>query len=308
MTKKSETTQKATGATNKPEPTITITYPCKTSKDERIKDYSMALSIPMRSLSETKETIEDQEEYIEKNSAKLEKWAQAFTDSINHYVEGDSFTSSLKRETGNWRQEVLGEDDSKIRINAVAGMASDGVNGLSGDNALVMVNKALDLGTIVKIPLWHSGFWVTIKAPSAATLMSVDRILSNQKIILGRQTNGMVFSNVSAYIRKTLVGLISECIVGVSIKDYKKERLFKLIKIPDYYTLLWGVCCANYPNGYDLIQPCVADIKKCIYVAEERVMLTKLSWVDNNSLTKEQKNSPNTVSYTHLTLPTIYSV
>ena len=289
MTKKSETTQKTTANTDKPKPTITISYPCKVSKDEGIKDYSMAISIPMRSLNETKEIMEDQEEYIEKNSAKLEKWAQTFTDSVDQYVEGDSFSSSLKRETGDWRQEVLGEDDSKIRISAATGKMNDGGNGLSGDGVIVMVNRALDLGTIVKVPLWHSGFWVTIKAPSAATLMSVDRILSNQKIILGRQTNGMVFSSVSAYIRKTLVDLISECIAGVSIKDYKKERLFKLIKIPDYYTLLWGVCCANYPNGYDLIQPCVSDIKKCVYVAEERVMLTKLSWVDNNSLTKEQK-------------------
>ena len=59
MTKKSETTQKATGATNKPEPTITITYPCKTSKDERIKDYSMALSIPTRVFRIYAETLEN---------------------------------------------------------------------------------------------------------------------------------------------------------------------------------------------------------------------------------------------------------
>ena len=270
--------------------TVTLTYPCKRALDES-EDMvkSMALSLPMKSIKMAEYFIEHSSNIDKDASETLKDWLSAFNEANDKYVTGKTYTRTLEKQNGDWKQSVEKSDGQKIGIlSAKAKTVNDG--GLvSGDNALLLLNKALDMGTVVKIPLWHSGFWVSIKAPTAATLMSVDRVLSSEKIVLGRQTNGLIFSNNSVYLRRTLIELAMDCIVACSIKDYNKDKLLELIALSDYNTLLWGVICSIYPNGYRLIQPCVAGIDKCNFVSEELVMLSKLSWTDNNALNAEQK-------------------
>ena len=103
----------------------------------------------------------------------------------------------------------------------------------------------------------------------------------------------MVFSNVSVYLRKTLIDLALNCIIATSVSNYNKDMLLDLIKISDYKPLLWALVCTIYPNGYRLVQPCVSNIDNCNFITEETVMLSKLSWTDNGALTKEQKQFMN---------------
>lgn len=269
--------------------TVTLTYPCKRALDELDTVQSMALSLPMKSIKMAEYFIEHSSNIDKDSSETLKDWLNAFNEANDKYVTGKTYIRTLEKQEGDWKQSVSKSDGQKIGILSAKAKTNNDGGVVSGDNALLLLNKALDMGTVVKIPLWHSGFWVSIKAPTASTLMSIDRVLSSEKIVLGRQTNGLLFSNSSVYLRKTLIELAIDCIVACSIKEYNKDKLLELIKLTDYNTLLWGVICSIYPNGYRLIQPCVAGIDKCNFVTEELVMLSKLSWTDNNALTAEQK-------------------
>ncbi len=268
--------------------TVTLTYPCKKQSDEP-SVQSMALSLPMKSIKMAEYFIEHSSNIDKDSSESLKDWLNAFNEANDKYVTGKSFIRSLEKDSGDWKQFAQLENGQTIGILSAKAKVNNDGGLVSGDNALLLLNKALDMGTVVKIPLWHSGFWVSIKAPTASVLMNIDRLLSSEKIILGRQTNGLIFSNNSVYLRKTLIALASDCIIACSIKEYNKDKLLEYIKLTDYNTLLWGVICAIYPNGYRLIQPCVAGIDKCNFVTEELVMLSKLSWTDNNALSLEQK-------------------
>lgn len=269
--------------------TVTLNYPCKRALDESDTVQSMALSLPMKSIKMAEYFIEHSSNIDKDSSETLKDWLNAFNEANDKYVTGKTYIRTLEKQEGDWKQSVEKSDGQRIGILSAKAKTNNDGGVVSGDNALLLLNKALDMGTVVKIPLWHSGFWVSIKAPTASTLMSIDRVLSSEKIVLGRQTNGLLFSNSSVYLRKTLIELAIDCIVACSIKEYNKDKLLELIRLTDYNTLLWGVICSIYPNGYRLIQPCVAGIDKCNFVTEELVMLSKLSWTDNNALTAEQK-------------------
>lgn len=272
---------------------VTLTYKCKNQRKKENKkddkpDTEVSLSLPMKTAKMTEYLISESENFDAGASEAIKDWLAVFNEAKDKYVGGNSFARSLDREDGDWQQRVLlGEEEIKT-VAAASKAKGDGGN-ISGDSALLMLNKALDLGTIIKVPLWHSGLWITIKAPTTATQIAVDRLLSNEKIILGRQTNGMVFSNVSVYLRKTLIDLALNCVISSSVTGYNKEMLLELIKITDYNTLLWALVCTIYPNGYRLVQPCVANIDNCNFVTEELIMLSKISWTDNAILSKEQK-------------------
>lgn len=266
---------------------VTINYPCKKQNTED-PDYSISLALPMKSLKMTEFLVGESDTIDASASESIRQWLEVFQEADRKFVRRGSFNRSLNRDNCNWQQRVVDDDGNEIKT--VAANKAKGEGGsVSGDSALLLLNKALNIGTIIKVPLWHSGFWITIKAPSTAMQIAVDRLLSDEKIILGRQTNGMVFSNVSVYLRKTLIDLALNCIITTSISNYNKEMLLDVIKISDYNTLLWALVCTIYPNGYRLVQPCVSNIDNCNFITEEMVMLSKLSWTDNGALTKEQK-------------------
>lgn len=120
-------------------------------------------------------------------------------------------------------------------------------------------------------------------------MLELDRALTNDKITLGRLTNGLIYSNSSVYFISRLVNFALAHVFDATYKYNRPEDLKEIIRANDIPTLLWGLLCSIYPSGYPYEQPCLTDPSKCMHIVRETLNITKLSWTDNNALTEWQR-------------------
>lgn len=211
--------------------------------------------------------------------AYLEKAAELF-----HQYR--TFDKSLEREGSSWQQAIQSDIGPLALSKPNFGKLTN--NSLSGEKAILKMNSIMNLGQLMSVPLWHTGIWIKLKAPSDAALLALENRISEEKTMLGRQTNGFVFANASAYMYDYLINLILSCVYDVTYIKSSPEDLRKIIKVRDIPTLVWGFLCTIYPNGYPIAQPCINNIEKCKHIEHEMVSISKLMWTDKSSLTPSQ--------------------
>lgn len=216
-----------------------------------------------------------------------QRWVRTYLEAINHLYKGKAFTGSVDREGGQWRQGVEHEGDFLTAGKPRFGSDTGGV--ISGEGAVIKVTNALGLGSVVQIPLWHTGIWITLKAPSEGKLLELERRMAQDKGQLGRYTAGMVFSNNSVYRIHHLINFILDHVLDASVPSLKPDALKNIIKVPDLQTLAWGMACAIYPNGYNYARACTTNPSVCQHVVEGKLNLSKMQWTDNDSLSAYQR-------------------
>jgi uncharacterized protein (DUF4415 family) len=254
--------------------------------DEKGLDPIYALRMP---LDELDEAVADYPNINPRKGAEGRNWSDTVENALPLVLRGSVLLSSLKRDGSNWRQSVEHEGVN-LRIGRPAlGASNDPTQRLTGERAIMKIQGALGLGSVVQVPLWHSGIWVTIKAPSDGAMLNLERIIAEEKISLGRDSTGMIFSNASVYINNHLFNFILEHIYETTLKDYTPEKLRMLVRSTDLPTLAWALACTIYPNGYPLAQPCAVNPDVCQHITNEHLILSKLSWVDRTALTPLQK-------------------
>ena len=223
------------------------------------------------------------------DSEEASEYLTAVDHASRHHVEPNhAHVCPFDRDDAFWRQ-ALEHQGEEIRA-AKPKVGSKNAGKLSGEAALMRIRAAVSLGTIVSIPLWHTGIWVKIKAPSEGTLLELERRIFNEKITLGRKTIGAAFTNTSVYVNGQLVDCILNHIYDTTYHSLDPQTLKKAIKVTDIPQLVWGMVCAIYPDGYRLVRPCVSNPSKCNHKDEGHVNLSKLSWVDNRAFSQYQRN------------------
>lgn len=216
------------------------------------------------------------------------EWYEVYDDALRSNLKADALLGALHRENSYWKQQVETEAGAlaagRPRFSTNSGGAA-----LSGERAIMKASAVLGLGAIVQIPLWHSGIWISIKAPQDIRLYELHQRIANEKIALGRLSNGMIFSNSSIYNISYMVNFVLEHVYDATVKDISMDNLKSIIKVTDIPTLLWGMACAIYPNGYPYQRSCINPSGECQEVVRETLALSKLSWTDNRSLTDWQR-------------------
>lgn len=255
-----------------------------TEVNQLIKDDSESLSV----LQVTREQAAD---IIEKNpkadgsDKDSVRWGQILSAAFESLPMGKRFEATAAREGADFKQGI---DTEKGLIGlSVPRFAENGPK-LRGEQAALRVRALLGMGSITSIPLVHSGFWITIKTPSDSTLIELRRRLMEEKITLGRDTHGLVFSNVQSYSNGWLLDLVLDHMYSCTLKDTTNIR--QMIKTPDLPILFWGLAASIWPNGFNYVR---ADMSE-EGIANKRfhsglIDIKKLLWVDNTSLTPKQK-------------------
>lgn len=215
-------------------------------------------------------------------------WANSLLMALNGLLSGNALSDCASRESADWRQKAE-DDGTTIGARKASKFKSNTDNRLSGERAIARLRERLGTGTVLQIPLWHSGIWVTIKSPSEKSLLELENNISNTKVSLGRSTNGMIYSNTSIYTVSHITNFIIRHIHSASILDISADNLKKVIKVTDIPTLMWGMVCSIYPSGYEYSRPCTTNPTKCRHVVKGLLSMDKLFWVDNAALTKYQK-------------------
>lgn len=167
---------------------------------------------------------------------------------------GNTFADRLNQNPDAWVNELrYGEK--------VLGTRPIGVTykpgSVSGATAVAKFTSAIGVGDVVQQPLWHSGFWVTIKPATQTELVNLERAIATNEIQAGRETNTLVYSNYSVIINRILVDFILGHITDVTIKLSGDDNLLDFISVHDLQPLVLGIITSMHPNGFEYIRPCI---------------------------------------------------
>lgn len=266
-------------------PTVTIENAFKAPSGKE-KDTQIPIALLNVTFSDFNTKGEAYPNFNVEGNTKARQWANTIRAAIPHLMLDDMFVKAANREGSDWQQSI---ESGGVKLNIGRpqfAASSDGK--LVGEQAVIKFQTAMNLGSMIQVPLWHSGIWVSLKAPSDAQLLILERAQADEKISLGRKTQGLVYAHSSIYMINHLMGLLIDQIYNTSLKDHKDEKLLDVIKITDIPTLVWALACTIYPNGYTFHNPCIDNPEKCQHVVEERLILSKLFFFDRSGITSEQ--------------------
>ena len=159
---------------------------------------------------------------------------------------------------------------------------------LTGEKAINYVRGQQGMGTTTKVPLWHSGFWITINAPDEVELLDLNRRIAQSKIKLGRYTAGAVFANTRAYTSDILVDFALSHMIATSVKVPDTVELKTLILVHDIPALIWGIACTVWPNGFRYRSACMAEPATCNHIVEDKLNLNWIYHADTQALSASQ--------------------
>lgn len=157
---------------------------------------------------------------------------------------------------------------------------------LKGERAVMRLMSHLGLGAVFRVPLWNSGFWITLKAPSEADILELQREIISDKILLGRSSYGLAHSNTTSYMVDRVLDFALKHMYQSTLKT--SEDIRGLISCHDIPTIIWGLACTIWPHGFQYQRACTTDIEKCQHIVKERLNLGKILWTNTKSLSQWQ--------------------
>ena len=242
--------------------------------------------MPSGTVKQTSERIKDLPKAEIASSKEGKEWLGVVSAGIETNTYANGLVNTVLDKSANFEQSINSEIGA-LSAGAPAFKVQEGTK-FSGEKARLRVRQSLKLGVIFNIPLWHSGFWIRIKAPQEAELLELYRQITSDKITLGRATYGLLFSNNTSYATRALLDFCVDCIYETSLDLKDNQDIRQYIKTPDLPILFWGLACSVWPNGFQYMRACIADAEKCNHVIKAKLDLSKLQFTNTSELTKRQ--------------------
>lgn len=215
-----------------------------------------------------------------------QEWLYHLLQGQRLYAAGGVFVDSTTREDSDWGQMI---DYNGTRLVAGAPAIGGGGQKLSGNKAAMAMRSGMGMASAITTPLWHSGIWLTTSAPMDSELLVLLHQLMNERIELGNQTAGLVFSNSSVLAAEKVTDFILSRVYGQSCAESDPDELKKLIKVTDFQTMVWGMALTIYPHGFTHRRPCIDNPHKCTHVSEYHLNLSRLLLVDRAAIPLENR-------------------
>lgn len=241
---------------------------------------------PSASYSATDEVVKSIPKLKLSGTSEEKQWQVSVTAGKDFTVLDSGLENACLRDDANYQQAVQSEA-GPLAASAPAFKSSDTTK-FTGERARMRIRQALKLGVVFNVPLWHSGFWIKIKSPSEGDILELYRQIVSEKVVLGRESYGLIFSNKTSYTSRYLLDFCIENMYESSLDLKEGEDIRKYIKVPDLPILFWGLACAIYPNGFQYTRGCISDPEKCLHILKEKIDPSKLIWTDTDSLTEFQ--------------------
>jgi hypothetical protein len=244
--------------------------------------------MPSATVAEISEKIKDLPKTQIASTRAGKEWIGVVSSGLESNVYASGLVDTAMREDANYLQEIpsevgpLAASIPKYKVN-------DGVK-FTGEKARMRVRQQQRLGATFSIPLWHSGFWIRIKAPNEGELLELYRQITADKITLGRATYGLLFSNNTSYATRTLLDFCVDHLYDTSLDIKEDDDIRDHIKTLDLQVVFWGLANAIWPNGFQYMRSCIADPDKCNHVIKERLDLSLLQMTDETQLTARQRS------------------
>lgn len=180
-----------------------------------------------------------------------------------------SWYSEITYRPGSFWVQELNSEMGKLGPTTRNWMSGDGAK-LTGEAAMMRMRQALGMGTTFTVPLYHTGIWVSIKAPSDTELVELERRLTEEKANLGRATHGLIFGNNSAIFAGILADFVIDHIYDSNLIE--NERTYhQVIKCLDLPILIYALAYTVWPQGFKYSRVKLNE-KLGSYITEEAVL------------------------------------
>lgn len=259
----------------------------KPVEEKEMKDPSTVF-IPMASLSvkESKDHVSSIPSINITDNPEAEEWVNVFKNGLYTTPNSNVFYRTVNKESANYRQAIPSE---KGPLGYSAPKILDNNSSIvSGEVALTRIRAAIGLGTNIATPLWHSGFWISFKAPADSDVLELHRRLSEEKISLGRVTWGLAFSNTSVFFNNWLIDFAIANMYETTLKLPPEEDIRKYISCLDIPAIVWGLAAVIWPRGFNYARSVMNNQNGETKIIREKLNITKLQWTDRQSLTEWQ--------------------
>lgn len=237
----------------------------------------------MKDISDTLKKLTDKD--MLKGEADQD-WFNVLNNSFSAGIMDDGLSTNLSRPNASFKQSIPSAN-GELRAGIPKFKSAPGT-AYTGQAARIRIKASLGLGTAFTVPLWHSGFWLTLKTPSEGDLLDLYRQISSEKVVLGRNTTGLIFTNSSSYTSKALIDFAVDNLYSTSLDLADNANIRNHIDIRDLPIIIWGMACATWPKGFQYRRPCVIDPDNCKHVITELIDLSKIQFTDNSRLTELQ--------------------
>lgn len=250
-------------------------------------DANITLTLPPDTQARTRNYLERQPNTDITDTEQGAEWMDNVKAGLGHGSYADCMLSSAKREGAQWKQRIKHGDKS---LEAASPRIGDDGPLLKGERGVLRVNALLGRGSILQIPLWHTGIWITIKCPKETSLLDMYQRIMEEKIRFGRVTHGLAFANYTVFMAEALVALAMENVYETSVKDLTSgSELRSLIKAPDLNIIAWGLACAIWPRGFQYTRSLLDENGQKTETIQEKLNVGSLLWVDDTALNDWQR-------------------
>lgn len=250
------------------------------------KEDKVLLAIPADTSTRTEEALDALPNVALDSSESGEEWVNYIQQAQAISGHKDSFLSTVEREESQFKQKITSERGD---LSIATPKFNDNIGTkLTGESAVIRIRALTGLGSIVQIPLWHSGFWITLKTPSEAAMLELNRRLVDEKISLGRNTRGLAFANNSVFFTNWIMDLALSHVYETTLKSDVTDNLRSLISTLDIHLIAWGLACAVWPRGFPYARSVLNSTKDQNVVIREKIDIRKCLWTDTTSLTPWQ--------------------
>lgn len=260
--------------------------PLSQHKEGQKNKVDLTVSLPSDHPEETNEVLRKLPNVDYSADAPARAWASTLDQSSFIQPRDNIFRKTLEREGSTWRQGP--ETPSGELVGSYPKFKPAGSTALVGDPAISRLRAYRGLGSMHRIPLWNSGFWITISAPSEPEVLELHNLISQDRSTLGRRSYGMSFSNTTAIYADRIMAFAMEHIYNTTVNIKPGTDLRTLIKSNDIPTIAMAIAASMYPNGFNYERSCVANPEECKHVIAEKIDISKTLLVDTNSLTAWQ--------------------
>ena len=255
-----------------------------TAKEQaQIEEFT---SLPSVSAERMEVLFNELNKVLESSVTLADSWKRVLEHGYEKIFNGKRFTTTVNNH-GDWSQSV----DSEVGpLGIRSPKISDKHTGpYRGNQAVSYIRSQIGLGITKRIPLWHTGIWVMLKAPSDGALLNLQLQLAEHKRQIGYMTGGLAYSNLRALITGILVDFIGQHIIDTTLAD-KTVDIFDIIKINDLPLLVNGFASLVYPRGFTYEAGCLANPETCRNVILQKASPDKMVWVDRGALDQFQVN------------------
>ena len=225
-----------------------------------------------------------------KHDAQAREWAETIDTSNALNTVNDAFFPAMNRKDSEWNQ--VPQFGERKLVAAMAAQPEHQNKELKDSQALMYAMSALNLGTPVQAPMWHSGFWVSFRPASEDAWVNFNDRITSDKIRIGRNSSGLSFSNINAIFTERALEFALDHMLDHNIRleaGTSRRDIFKKLKTGDIPAFLWAFLMANYPNGYPISRGCSAAIGNCTEVIKETLNLRILQVTDTSVLEERHK-------------------